>query len=512
MNPTTSDSVFRKYRLQRRSNLRRHRQGSLLVWCAFLLVILLGMVGLVIDTGLMLAGYRHAQNSSDAACLAAAHASFRGDSVADAVASGTIFVTDAAYNGLTDATVVINIPPSTGPYAGLSTYAEAIVTANNPTHFIHALPGVSQGNTVTARAVAGYELITVAAGVIALDPDAIPGLKISGQATLTVEGAVIVNSEGGGVDENGDPSLLDNNQTATTVNNNGTLSATSVDIVGGVNPNGLDNITNTDPAGPHPLHANQLTTPDPLINMPTPTVLNGVVNVDRGAPQASSGSLALNNPNDDAGSPNYIEVNPVTLEETMILKPGVYESIKITGGKVRFDPGIYVLSPEGNTSFTLEITGGDVLADGIMFYNTGDNYDALTGSPDSSDYLSDQPPPAPDGAELGNVNINASINMSPLDTSLYNYGAVPPEISAFDGMLYYQRRLSDAHVQIQGDSADASLTGTWYAKWGNISIDGQGTYYGTFVVGSLNAEGSATITIIPDLDALPKALQIFLVE
>ncbi len=30
-----------------RPNLRRHRQGSLIVWCAFLLVILLGMVGLV---------------------------------------------------------------------------------------------------------------------------------------------------------------------------------------------------------------------------------------------------------------------------------------------------------------------------------------------------------------------------------------------------------------------------------------------------------------------------------
>jgi len=497
---------------RRRPNLRRHRQGALIVWCAYLLVILLGMVGLVIDSGLMLAGYRHTQNSADAACLAASHAKLRGETTANAIASGTTFVTDAAHNGLASASVTINIPPSTGPYAGLATYAEAIVTSNNPTYFIQVLPGVSQGNSVTARAVAGYELVTAAVGVIALDPDAYPGLGISGLATLSVEGEVIVNSEGGGVDENGDPVFLDFKRTATTVNNNGNLSATSLNVTGGVNPNGLDNITNIDPDGPHPLHANQLPATDPLINLPTPTVLNGVVNVDRGAPQATSGGLALNNPNDDAGSPNYIEVDPVTLEETMVLHPGIYESIKVTGGKVRFDPGIYVLSPSGNTSFILEITGGDVLADGIMFYNTGDNYDAISGSPDSSDYLSYQPPPPPDGADFGNVNINANIDLTPLDTSLYNYGTAPPEISSFDGMLYYQRRLSDAYVQVQGNSAGASLTGTWYAKWGNISLDGQATYYGTFVVGSLNAEGSATITIIPDLDALPKALQIFLVE
>ncbi len=504
--------LFQTCSSRRHPNLRRHRQGSLIVWCAFLLVVLLGMVGLVIDTGLMLAGFRHTQNSADAACLAASHARRRGETIADAIASGTTFVTDGAHNGLVNASVTINIPPSTGPYAGLASYAEAIVTSNNPTYFIQVLPGANPGNSVTARAVAGYELITAAVGVIALDPDAVPGLKISGLANLVVEGQVIVNAEGGGVDENGDPVVLDLKKTGTTVNNNGLLSATSLDIVGGVNPNGLDNITNVDPSGPHPLHANQLTAPDPLINLPTPTVLNGVVNVDRGAPHATDDDLVLNNPNDDAGSPNYIEVDPVTLVETMVLHPGIYESIKIVGGKVRFDPGIYVLSPSGNTSFILEITGGDVVADGIMFYNTGDNYDAISGTPDSSDYLSNEPAPAPDGADFGNVNINANIDLTPLDTSLYNYGTAPPEISSFDGMLYYQRRLSDAQVQVQGNSAGASLTGTWYAKWGNIKLDGQATYYGTFVVGSLNAEGSATITIIPDLDALPKALQIFLVE
>ncbi len=173
--------LFQTCSSRRHPNLRRHRQGSLIVWCAFLLVILLGMVGLVIDTGLMLAGYRHTQNSADAACLTAAHAVRRGETTADAIASGTTFVTDGDHNGLGNvlgnASVIINIPPSDGPYAGLASYAEAIVTTNNPTYFIQVLPGANQGNSVTARAVAGYELVTAAVGVIALDPDAVPGLK-----------------------------------------------------------------------------------------------------------------------------------------------------------------------------------------------------------------------------------------------------------------------------------------------------------------------------------------------
>lgn len=436
--------LFRTCCSRRRSNLRRHRQGSLVVWCSLGLVILLGMVGLVIDTGLMLAGYRHTQNSADAACLAAAHAVRRGESIPDAIALGTKFVTDPNYNGLESATVTINIPPlPPSPYAGEASYAEAKVESPSPTYFIQVLTvltGVSQDFSVEARAVAGYELITAAVGVIALDPDAVPGLKISGLANLVVEGQVIVNSEGGGVDENGDPVVLDFNRTATTVNNNGLLSATSLDIVGGVNPNGLDNITNADPGGPHPLHANQLTAPDPLINLPTPSELNGVVPVDRGAARATDDILTLIHPNDDAGSPNYVEVDPVTLEETMVLKPGIYELIKINGGKVRFEPGIYVLRPSGNTGGgdILAITGGDVTADGIMFYNTGHNYNADSGSPDDSDYLSNEPAPAPDGANFRNVNINANIDLTPLDTSnpLYDYGTAPPEMSAFNGMLY----------------------------------------------------------------------------
>ena len=122
------------------------------------------------------------------------------------------------------------------------------------------------------------------------------------------------------------------------------------------------------------------------------------------------------------------------------------------------------------------------------------------------------PPPPPDGAHFADMKINDGAHLLGLDTSTYNYDGVPAEISVFDGMLFYQRRQSDAGLQIEGNSADGYLAGTIYMNWGDVSIDGQGTYAGSFIVGSLKAEGQATMTIDPDDDFLPKVGRLFLVE
>ena len=179
----------------------RRRLGAILVWCALLLVVLIGMVGLVIDGALMMAAHRQAQNAADAAALAAAMDLMLGRSLADATASATTYVTDPNHNNLPSATVVVNTPPTQGAYAGASDYVEAIVTYPIPTFFIHVLPGIEQGQTVGGRAVAGSELVAAGDGVMVLDPNTWPGLDVSGGGAIKVVGRVIVNSEGGGVDE-----------------------------------------------------------------------------------------------------------------------------------------------------------------------------------------------------------------------------------------------------------------------------------------------------------------------
>ena len=45
--------------------------------------------------------------------------------------------------------------------------------------------------------MAGSESISAGEGVAVLDPDARPGLDVSGGGTLTVRGRVVDNSEGG---------------------------------------------------------------------------------------------------------------------------------------------------------------------------------------------------------------------------------------------------------------------------------------------------------------------------
>ncbi len=80
----------------------------MLVWCALLLPILLGMVGLVIDGGLMMATYREAQNAADAAALVGAYDLLPGQTAANYSTDGQAMVTGSNANNLSNAFVTVN--------------------------------------------------------------------------------------------------------------------------------------------------------------------------------------------------------------------------------------------------------------------------------------------------------------------------------------------------------------------------------------------------------------------
>ncbi len=496
----------------------RDRKGIFLVWMSFLLTTLLAMVGLVVDLGVMMSAHRQAQNAADAGAMAAALDLMRGQSVGNATTTAVTFV--KTHNGL-GADVPdpdVNVPPASGAYSGAADYVEVVVTNEIQTNFIHALPGVSQDRTVVARAVAGYENVTAGEGVAVLDPRARPGLGTTGQGTLKVLGLVVDNSEGGGVDENGDPVNNGNSGVAakgTTDDPTKGFFATDFRVVGGVDDQ--DYFKNVVPGEPNPLKANQLPFPDPLLNLATPTTSNGVDPSFRGNPQATNSNLKLNDPS----GVNFIETDTDTGEDWMVIHPGVYESISITGGNVRFFPGIYVItwkSTGGGNA--LQITGGTVEAHGVMFYNTGHNFNPATGTPDSND--GDNPPPSggpEDGANFGEFQINAGMEFTPidLDNTDFDYGGysggstyVPDE--AFQGMLFYQRRKNEKPFRVEGNAADGLLAGTLYAKWASVTISGQGTYDAQFVVGSIQITGQGDVTINYSGENLGKAPQVFLVE
>lgn len=433
---------------------------------AILLPVLLGVTALVIDGALMMSAAREAQSAADAGAMAAAVDLVRGRSSLQAEATATTFV--QTHNGLSNAVLTVHHPPSSGAYEGNSRYVEVIVQRPVQTFLMHVL-GASRDQTVKGRAVAGYRPVTPTAGVIALDPDARPGLSVSGGGTLTVNGGVIVNSEGGGVDELGQPINNGNTGYAASSSNNGQLLASDFQIVGGVNTPA--NFKNIDPYNStSPLHTGALVHSDPLRYLPPPTIANGA-------------------------NPTEYPAVSVSGNQTVTLSPGIYPSIRISAGKAIFQPGIYIIR-----GGDLTITDQDVTAFGVMFYITGSDYNVSTGWPDAGDM--ENRPPATSTTTFGSVTINAGLNFS-------GYDQVG---SPFDGMLFYQRRWNTRTFDIQGNSYAGNLAGTIYSKWAGVKVAGQGTYGSQFVVKSLDVAGTGNVTIDYANKSLVSANQVFLVE
>jgi Flp pilus assembly protein TadG len=451
------------------------RSGKTLVTFALLLPLLLGMVGLAIDGGLLLATQRQTQNAADAAALAAAVDLLNGAKVSAAQATGTSYV--QTYNNMSNATVTINIPPGSGPHAGNSQYAEAIVSYPYTTSFIQLLK-VNKNQTVTARAVAGYENVSSGEGVMTLgtNPQGGKGLQISGGASLSVNGGVTVDATG---------------QAALSVSGGGTLSAMQVDVAGGTA--GSSNVQSyPSGGGPSPLVDNTgVYTPDPYASMAAPTTSTGVTNTFYSY-NSSTNTWST------ASSAQNITISMPSAGTTVNIPAGIYGAITINGtggGMVNFQSGgIFVL--EGGKSNALDLTasGGTINGNGIMFYDAASNYDPVSGTDTGAG-----------SSQFGGINISASgVNFSSLTSGPYN------------GFVFFMDRSnngnSSANISIQGGSGGATVTGITYAPSAALSIAGSGTWNSEFIVNSMSISGQGTVTIQYSGQGKGLAPAVFLVE
>jgi Flp pilus assembly protein TadG len=508
----------------------RRRSGKILVLFVLVTPVLLGLIGLVVDGGLLMAAQRQAQNAADAAALAAAMDKFQGGSDATALATAQSFLTGNGVSGVTltlngGANNTLNIPPKTptSPYYNAANYVEVIVTRSVTTLFIQVL-GVNPSQQVTARAVAGFEPVGAGEGVMVLDPNAAPGLDVSANSSsnsfvrLMVNGDITVNSQGGGVDQYGNPVPSSLNQDAVKTQTS-TLSVASIvtthlQVAGGVT--NLDNIRAYDAAFPpnnydpsnidRPIMARAPIAPDPLQSLATPTTANGVVNTFPN--YLGSGLWGT------ATTPQAVTIGN---NDNVTFNPGIYQSIKITGGTAVFNPGIYILGIglNGNGQNALAITGGRVTGNGVMFYNTGGAYNGgnwanngwnpTTGGADPGD--GGTPPPNNSPVNFGGISINGGGGGASVAFTPYNNGNNP-----FNGMLFYQRRWNNATAFIGGNASNTSLSGTLYAKWANFQLAGSGNFNAQFLVGTMSITGQATVIINAAGKNLGKANLVFLVE
>ncbi|OYW11847.1 MAG: hypothetical protein B7Z55_18850 [Planctomycetales bacterium 12-60-4] len=185
------------------------RSAKIIVFLVLLLPTLFGILGLVIDGGRLMTESGVTQHAADAGAIAAATALARGDD--GSVAVGLAIDCVQSHHGLSDAHVLVDIPPTDGPYAGRSDYAEVRVSRDIRSVFIQVLGGV-HSRSVSARAVAGREASTAGAAIVVLDPNppaislpvipgitlpAVPthhlgGMEVLGIGKLDVDGAVLV--------------------------------------------------------------------------------------------------------------------------------------------------------------------------------------------------------------------------------------------------------------------------------------------------------------------------------
>ena len=476
--------------------LGRIPAGKTLVMFALLLPVLLGMVGLVLDCGLLMAAQREAQNAADAAAMAAAMAKLSNQGDPRTVA--TTFVTQ--YNGLSNATLTtFNNPPAAGPHTSSDRYYEVVVSYPVTTLFMPAL-GAPQSQSVQARAVAGFEAVPAGEALGILDPTAAsPGLTVTDGARLAVNGRININSTA---------------RPAATADGGGWVEAAVYRIVGPA-VSGTFNLTS---GSSGQLALSQPPLPDPLINLPTPATTASTANNTAPPPGPAWSTQALGSPSvvgpgnaNGLQSPNSIDPTDGTVQ----LYPGVYQSITITGGKVNFNPGVYILSPASGTPSALTVTGGAadvVTGNGVMFYNTGGDFVPSTGYPDYNDARLYDPGPSGINAPPSNPNPASFFGGIQLDSSNGNQISLSPSPLSNDpykGILIYQRRANRQSLTIAGGTLP--LDGTLYAKWAPLTISGGGSYQAQFIVGSMQLSGPDTLSLRSG-NSFGRANQVFLVE
>ncbi|MBS0204985.1 MAG: hypothetical protein JSS49_18925 [Planctomycetes bacterium] len=482
----------------------RRRPGKIIPLLAVTIPMIFGMTGLVVDIGLMSVDNQKLKHASDAAAAAGMLSIQRGGSITDATSVATSCIQN--WNGLSTASITVNMPPVHGQCAGLPHCLEVVASLNRETSFSR-LVGVGKQASVSVWSVASSEPSTAGAGVVVLDPSpptlniiglpvgiaALPsltgGMEVIGLGKLEVDGAIHVNNTWGASDENGEDAGILNGllhgMTCTPVLPLTHVSARDIRVVGGV-----DNPVNYGALGsgqPSPLRCNRMPVPDPHRLLPVPTVATDPINVK----SALKGGVT---------------VISLPLLGTTTLQPGVYDWIEIVSGNVKFQPGVYIIrSKNPLTGISLNVLTGNITADGVMFYITNtSNYDGVNGGPDSGD---GEVAPGR-GATLNlipSVVINGAVTLGSRFSGLNSPG------SPFNGMFLYQRRQDVRPIVIthQALLGAAHLQGRMYAKWGHISFVGDSTYDISLVAGTIRFVTVLGMTIEPS-NLLDPAYDVYL--
>ena len=340
----------------------RDTGGAIAILVALLFPMVLGMMGLTVDVGIWYMEKRELQNIADAASLAGGSEIANGSSLSIVIAAVTA---DANRNNFdpTKDTITINLPPVSGPNAGVDGSVEVIITRQMPLFFTTAffkLIGASDRQfNATARAVVNTIEVDGDFCILGLDETKSKAVNVFGTGTATLDCGIAVNS---------------NDDKALSVGGTATLTTTSVQTVGGID------VTGTLNSDSPPVRSGVIADPYEDLEIPTFSGCDaGSIGGGNTGTTVNSGSLTLDA--DDFGG-------------TMVLCGGLSVS---AGASVFLEPGVYIID-QGD----FEVSGGgEIQGEGVTIILTSsgntDNIGKvkITGN---GDVELSAPTSAPDGA------------------------------------------------------------------------------------------------------------------
>ena len=408
-----------------------------------MILVVMGFAGMAVDTGYLEWQRRLMQSAADAGAMGALREMELGrTNTQPQFDLTTAAQNDTAMNGFSNGvhniSVTLNNPPVSGPFQGVSTAAQVIITEPYPTFFMRVL-GMNSV-TVSAQAVAQT---TTSYGSIGGCIYALSALNTSDNGALTVSGGTTtVSTSCSAVDESSGTQAFEITGGATW---NFTSHNAHIGVVGQwTNSGHIWDTTLSPEVAENPV---TITSPgDPLINIATPTTSNVAVTTI----QATGASY------DSGHMPSGGQLNP-----------GVYCSgITINSGTITLNPGVYVLAGGGLTVSSNAVLTGS----GVMFYNT-------TG-------------------EWGSICPTTNYPIKPMTVS----GGGTTKISAptsgtWVGMLFYEdRSLSNENNAISGNST-ATFDGAIYFKQSKLTFSGNNSSNGYMLVvaDTITISGASTL-------------------
>jgi Flp pilus assembly protein TadG len=452
---------------------RRHK-GTVIIWVAIFLVLIILLFGLALDTARVLLVAHQLQNAADAAALAGARLvkidQLGARQQAAAIAFGNYadgkFVQLADnFDNLPDGDIVVGRYDRKTQVFTVTTLAPNALrivarrTANSlggpiPLNFG---PIVNVKNSNIQRYTVAMASGGTGAGLIALAPEG-TGLKINGDVTLHVnDGAIQVNSQDDqGMKVIGQPQIQ----------------ASELNVTGDVDPTGGFSF---DPDLPVNTGASPID--DPLCPNPPVDCL----------------PAPLWNPaNDLAPSPG--ETYEIS-SGTATLEPGFYSGgLNMTGGDVILKPGIYILDGGVTGKGGLVIGGNtNLCAKGVMFFVTGSGKVDIAGT--------------------GTIRATPmKFDESDFCDDTFAYPADVYNFPFYEDTVIFQDRDNTTDARIVGTGL-LDLDGTLYFPANHVDLTGTGDGFGQQLIAStIEISGTGEISINYDGRNRTSANRSFIVE